>query len=193
MSLPLTKATYQARAIGCGFGTAQSGNHQIAVQLEIIEDSAELANNGERIAWLGHFTDKTTDRTVESLQHLGWKGDDLGELEELDAEACARLLPDVVEIVCEPEEYEGTWRLRVKWINKVGGGRFAFKEPLTGSALKAFAAQMRGTIRNAQQGGGAPRKTTAPAAAPARNGGGSGYRSTAPHPNAPGNDDDIPF
>jgi hypothetical protein len=190
MSLPMQKATYQARAIGSGFGSSSNGNTQIAVQLEVIAPDQEDPVNGERIAWIGHFTDKTTDRTIESLQHLGWKGDDLAELEDENGERALTLFPDTVEIVCEPEEYDGNWRLRVKWINKPGGSRFTFKEPLTGQALKSFAAQMKGTIRNAQQGGVRKPSSAPPQQLRGYSNSGGGSR----HPNAPGNgNDDIPF
>ncbi len=177
MSLPMSKATYRARAISAGFGTSSKGNNQIGVQCEIV-DHEEFA--GETITWLGHFTEKTTARTVESLQHFGWQGDDLSELEDLDAARAAAILPEIVEIVVDPEQYEGEWQLKVKWVNKPGAGRFSFKEPLTGSGLKAFAAQMKGTIRGAK-------------AAPRQSNGSGGSRPQQPHPNAPGNKDDIPF
>lgn len=179
MSLPMQKATYRARAIGAGFGTSSKGNTQIAIQCEVVEH--DLA--GETIAWLGHFTEKTADRTIESLQHFGWKGDDLSELEDLDADRAATLLPEIVEIVVDPEQYEGEWQLKVKWVNRPGAGRFSFKEPLTGAGLKAFAAQMKGAIRGARGAQAAQRP----------NGGGSAKPQQTRHPNAPGGTDDIPF
>ncbi len=179
MSLPLQDATYRARAVrSAGFGKSAKGNTQLAIELEIVDSEAL---EGERISWVGHFTDKTAARTIESLQHMGWQGDDLSEL----AEGCdaAALLPEVVEIVCAPEEYEGDWQLKVKWVNKPGAGRFAFKEPVQGNDLKAFAAQMKATVRSVRGGAGRP------AAKPT-----NGARPAAPqHPNAPGFDDDSPF
>lgn len=181
MSLPMQKAKYIVRAVAVAFGVSSKGNYQIAVTGEVAD--GELM--GDVITWIGHFTERTQERTIESLQHFGWKGDDLSELENLDEEACARLLPDHVEYVCEPDTYEGETTLKVKWVNRPGAGRFAFKDKLEGSQLKAFAAQMKGAIRGAQQGGGSP-----------RNGGGT-QRSlpNAAHPNAPGSslDDDLPF
>ena len=109
MTLPIQKATYCARAIACGFGVAKSGTHQIAVTCEIIDVDSEGVEHGtgEEITWIGSFTDKTTARTIESLGHLGWLGDDLSELANLDAAGCANLLRESVDLVCEPEEYEG--------------------------------------------------------------------------------------
>lgn len=180
MSLPMQKAKYNAKAVASSFGTSSKGNTQIAVTVEVVEHP-DLA--GSEITWLGHFTEKTTDRTIESLQHMGWQGDDLSELDQLDEAACAKLLPDTIEIVVAPEEYDGDVNLKVQWVNKPGAGRFSFKEPLTGQGLKAFASQMRGTIRGAKAGGQQTRRT-------------SNGSSKPTHPNAPGadmDDQDIPF
>ena len=185
MSLPMQEITVRARAAGVSFGVSSKGNYQIAVQCVVVDDEQY---NGESIAWIGHFTEKTQARTIESLQYLGFAGDDLSELEDADEERCAALLPNVVELVCAPEEYDGQWTLKVKWVNRPGAGRFSFKDKLEGSALKAFAAQMKGSLKNAR-GGSRPSKPN-----------GNGQRQTQPHPNAPGSgyggtppDDDIPF
>jgi len=184
--LPQTKATYVARA--CGAATfsepTASGNFQIAVPMEVTQGE----HAGERIAWIATFhttIDKKgkngIDRIIESLQAMGWRGDELMELAEIDDARAMQLMPDEVEIVCDLDEYNGEWKLKVKWVNKPGAGRFAFKETLSGSGLKAFSAQMRNTIRNAQgaQRAQQPRATQ------------------QPHPNAPGfgpkDDSDIPF
>lgn len=179
MSLPETKGRYLARAVQCWFIEAKSNNYQVAITCEVTDGDY----GGERIAWTGTFAPgKATEIAMKALKEaFGWQGDDLSELADLDSEGCARLLPNVVEIVCDMEEYEGEYRLKVKWANPPGGGKFG--TPLSGDKLKAFAAQMRGTIRGAS---GSQRSTqTKPPA-----------RKPAAHPNAPGNggpDDDIPF
>lgn len=166
-----------------------------AVTLEVV-DHPEF--EGAETTWIGHFTDKTADRSIESLQNMGWKGDDLSELADLDAAACVRLLPDTVQIVMSVEQYEGETQLKVLWVNKPGAGAFAFKKPLAGSDLKAFAAQMRGTVRSVRDAGG-QRRQAAPAgqsssSRPAHSGGSNGSGGGRPqHPNEPGFDDDLPF
>ena len=189
MSLPMTKAYYDAQAFSVTFGTVEStGNQQIAVGFEIVHD-ADFA--GETITWIGFFTDKTVERTIESLLHMGWQGEDPTELADLDRDAIRAALPEVVSLTCEPDEYNGEYTLKVRWVNKPGGGRFAFKEPLQGNALKAFGAQLRNTVRSVRASGGAPRQR---AAAVAANGGARPSGGGAqPHPNAPGNRNDIPF
>lgn len=198
MSLPLfdTAVTFRARAVSNGFGLSSKDTQQIAAVMEIVDDENYA---GETITWIGHFSDKTAARTIESLQHMGWKGDDLSELEDLDRAACAEKLPDVIEIVVEQEEVPpnddgtgGGWRNRVRWVNRPGGGRFAFKKPLVGADLKAFAAQMRATVKGVRGAGGAPRQS-APSGGGNNSRPSSGGYGNSPHPNAPGNDSDIPF
>lgn len=180
MALPLEKLTLRAKAINAGFGITEAKGDKppsrfAAIGFEIVDDETY---NGETITALMYFTEKTSARTIESIQHMGFQGDDLSLLEDIGPEKCAELLPSVVEIVCEPEEYDGNWTLKVRWVNRVGAGRFKAKQPLVGAELKAFAAQMKGALRNAR--GGAPKQN------------GSAPKTT-PHPNAPGSTDDIPF
>lgn len=197
--LPMDKARYRAHAVAVAFGLSSKGNTQIAVTFEIV-DHAELA--GETIAWIGHFTDATSARTIESLIYCGWQGDDLAELGSLDEAGVRAAMPDAVDLVCEPEEYEGAWHLRVQWVNRAGG-RFAFKEKVEGNDLRAFAAQMRSNVQSVRASSGAPRQrqAAAPTSTQQRqttsqqswSGGQRNGGARQPHPNAPGNNDDIPF
>lgn len=182
MTLPMTKGYYAARASSAPitFGRSGNGNTQIAVEFEICEEGYA----GEVITWIGHFTDGTAARTVESLQIAGWQGDDISEL---DGQPGATAMPDEVSLTCEGEEYNGEYKLKVQWVNRPGGGRFKFKEQITGNDLKAFGAQLRATVKSVRASGGAP-KQPRQQSAPANSG---GYSR---HPNAPGNgNDDIPF
>lgn len=183
MSLPDVKAKYLARAIGCSFGESKNGNYQIAIQCEVSDGEY----TGEHIAWIGTFAPgKATDIAIRALKEaFGWKGDDLSELADLDAEHAAQTLPDAVELDCDMEEWEGEWKLKAKWANRPGGGRFAFKEPLAGEKLKAFAAQMRGTIR----GMGGTQRANGPRSAPPGRANRPGDRDNIPPPA----DDDLPF
>lgn len=175
--LPLEKATYHAKAIATCFDVSpEKGTKCIAINFEIVDDEHY---NGERTpAWKGWFAGKSTERVIESLQHLGFASDDLSLLEECDQAQCAELLPNVVEIVCEPEQNAetGKWYLRVQWVNRLGAGKFVAANQLKGGDLKAFAAQMKGAMRNA-------RGPSKPA-----NGGSAGQG----YSNAPGNKDEAP-
>lgn len=113
---------------------------------------------GERARYEGYFTDKTSKRTIESLQTCGWEGSDLsefsdGELHGLDA--------NEVEFVIENESYEiqvedeqtGEVRTeersaaRIQWINRPGsGGRLSVENAMKPEAAKAFGEKMRGLV-----------------------------------------------
>lgn len=170
MSNELQTGTFRIRAVpgSQDFGVSNNGNEQVAVAIEFLDGP----NKGRRAVWYGSFTEKTEDRTLESLRYLGWSNDELFNMQGLgEAEA---------EAVLEEEEgQDGKMRIRVKWINRVRGP--AFKNRLEGGDLASFSQRMKGkAVANRQklEGGGFK-------AAPL----GNGSRNEAP----PHSDDDIPF
>lgn len=137
--LPLQKAYYRAKAKSWDLGQAETGTDQVAIEFEVVEGDFR----GSRITWYGFFTDKTEERTLESLRICGWTGTDLSNLTGLDA--------NVVEIVCEPEDGkadpetgEVKSRLRVRWVNRAGG--IAMKTRLGDDQKKVLAARMKARI-----------------------------------------------
>lgn len=141
--IPIGK--YKARGVEAALGMTKSGNEQIAVLVEITHGDYA----GDQLTWYGHFTDKTTERTFESLRALGWEGDDLMDLRGIGS--------NEVTIVIEHEEgNDGRVRARVKWINS-GGGGLAMKERLDEGSARAFAARMKGAaIASRSKGGPKP-------------------------------------
>lgn len=190
MTLPLEKSYYAARATSTpiAFGMSNNNNTEIAVEFEILED----AFAGETITWVGHFTDKTAERTIESLQIAGWQGDDLSDLA---GQPGSQMLPAEVSLTVEGEEYDGQWRPKVQWVNRPGGGKFKFKNEISGADLKAFSAQMRNTVKAVRAAGGAPRKPSGSGGGSSRNSGYSGRANSPRDRNdiPPPSDNDIPF
>lgn len=165
--LPLVIAKYRARCAGAPTWeqNKNSGNWQVAIPFEVSQGE----HTGETITWIGIMHDTadkngTTghERVIQSLQYMGWQGDDISELAELGDDRAKEVMPEEVELSCAPDTYEGKTRLKVQWVNKAGAGRFAFKEPATKNDLRSFAAQMKSTVKAARAavGGGAPRATT---------------------------------
>lgn len=192
-TLPMQKAYYNARATSAPiiFGDAKNGNIQIAIEFAIEDENYP----GEALPWVGHFTDKTAARTIESLMHAGWTGEDVAELKGVPA---AQVLPDLVQLAVEPEQITegdraGEWVLKVQWVNRSGAGRFAFKTETDAGKLRAMSAQLRATVKSVRASGGAPRKPASGGGQVALACGHGSSRSNDPHPNAPGNGDDIPF
>lgn len=149
----LDRGTYKARAYDAALGVSSKGTEQIAVAFRVTEGDYA----GQSITYYGFFSEKTVDRTLESLRHMGWTGDDLTSLDGIDA--------NEVEIVVDHEEdQQGEMRARVRWVNKPGSG-LAMKERMSPQAAKAFAAKMKAkAIKSRANGGAQPQRTTQQAA-----------------------------
>lgn len=145
---------YTARAVGAALGFTSKGREQIAAQFEITE--GEFA--GRTLTWYSYFTPDTTERTLESLRHCGWKGDDLSKFSvgENEGPACPDGFGSTdVELVVEEKEYEGKVGLNVRWVNRLGAG-LALKSKMDKSQAAVFAAKMKGAAVASRQRMGAP-------------------------------------
>lgn len=111
------------------FNHAKTGTPQIVVTFKI----AGGPFDGDRVTWFGSFSERASDRTLESLRYAGWTGDDLSAIEAL---------PTEVELEIELEEYEGRYTNKVQWVNKAG--RVKVQNAMSDDQLRAFAATMRG-------------------------------------------------
>lgn len=145
----IARGTYTARAGSFEFGVTAKDSDFVSVEFEIRGGPAHV---GERIGWRGYFTEKTTDRTLESLKHAGWDGRDVMLLQGLGSRDC--------QIVVDHEEYDGKTYARVQWVNAHGGGGLGPGQQMDEARKRAFAARMRRFTGGAPAG--AP---TAPAAA----------------------------
>lgn len=167
------KGTFKAKALGWGLGLSNSGTEQVAITFGIVGGPHE----GQTLTWYGSFSDQAIERTFESLRHCGWSGDNLAALTGLDA--------NEVEIVVDEEVYEGKARTKVKWVNRPRGP--ALKHQLSGPALDAFAARMRGAaLAHKLKYGDQP----APRAAGQRAANGEDYGE---YGSPPPSDDDLNF
>jgi hypothetical protein len=112
---------YLARGLSALLSETKAGKPQAAAVIQIIEDGPYA---GTQMPWFGqlgdHVEEKTRIRTIESLRHLGWTGDDLSE----------NPLPGIgetdVTVVVEHDTYNGVTRAKITWVNKPGA---AFAKP----------------------------------------------------------------
>jgi hypothetical protein len=170
-----TAGKYKARATEVMLGTSRNkGTPFVGVRF-IVTDGP---NKGDAVRWEGYFTTDTAERTLESLQHCGWTGDD----PSVFANGLNGLDKNEVELVVEMQPYQGTdpekagnEYPKVRWVNRVGsgGGKF-IGEAMDVVQAAAFGKQFRGLAMALKAKNGA-----APAAKP------------APMPSLDG--DDIPF
>lgn len=138
---------YLARGVVALLSETRAGQPQAAATIVILEEGPW---SNTQMAWFGplgdHVEEKHRIRTIESLRHLGWTGDDLSE----------NPLPGIgtldVSVEVKHEEYQGVVRAKVAWINKPGA---SFAKPLEVNKAKAFAAQMKGLVAKVKAGAGA--------------------------------------
>ena len=181
----MAKRYYTARAVEAELGFASTGTEQVAILFEVAE-------TGQQLTWYGYFTEKSEARTIESLRHAGWLGDDLADLSTVGSQEC--------QIVIDDETYQGQTREKVIFVNALGsgggGGGIALKTVMTPEEKRAFATRMKGTVIAGNGGkASAPAARTAPAPRPAaRPAPVQRPAAAAPSEGAPdGGAGDIPF
>jgi hypothetical protein len=145
MSSLIPEGTYTACAVAADvqWGHTSGGKEQIVVPFRILDGEAR----GRVITWFGFFTDKTWERTMQSLRYAGWTGDDVANLGDL---------PNQVEIVIGHEEYDGKTRAKIQWVNQIGGGKIQLNNPMADGALRKFAAAMRSRAKGVNEVAGVP-------------------------------------
>lgn len=170
--------------LACQFGrSGQKKTPQVCVTFEVLRGPEA----GQRISWFGYFTDKTADRTLESLRICGFVGEDMDRFWEQRPE-------NEVQIIVEHEEFDGKTRAKVQWINNPGGGGVRLSDPMNQADARKFAAQFKSKLKSmpAVKGTKAEREPPGPAAEP-------DDRGDVPPDDSdfgrsrPASDDDIPF
>lgn len=150
----LQPGKYQAKPIDAQLATAKTGTEQVGVKFELLDPYAL----GETVVWYGYFTDKTWQRSIESLRYCGWKGDDLSDLTSIYHEDNK----STVELVIEHEVgNDGQTRARVKWVNRGGGATVT--NPMNNNEAKSFAARMKAKVATVNAAMGGAGKAAAPA------------------------------
>jgi hypothetical protein len=144
----IESGTYEARPVTAALGMTKGDKPCVGVEFELVE-------TGSHITWYGYFTDKTQERTIESLRFCGWTGTDLDNLSEIGTKEKL-----TVQLVIEQEEYEGKVRAKVQWVNR--GGGLQLNKPLAGTEARAFAARMKGAVLAYDQQKGSTKQATAP-------------------------------
>ena len=153
--MTLEIGTHRAKAVhgNAALGFTKNGKEQVAVLLRFIGGP----NDGQHVTWYGYFTEKTEERTLESLRYMGWTGDDISDLSTVgDSDA-----PEV-DVVLEDEQDEdtGETRVRVRWINRIAG--LAMKERMNEAQAKMFAARIKGRVLAMNKKSGQPKNTGSP-------------------------------
>lgn len=160
--------TYKARATQVLLTQSKTkGTPGIQVNFQIQDEDFA----GESIRWDGWLTEKTAERTFESLRYCGWHGDDISVFAgEGVLDGCDMNDVEIV-VKMEPydgpnEEYQGKSFPRVQWVNKSGGRGLNVENAMAKPAAIAFAEKMKGLAvksRGAAPAAAAPAPTGKPA------------------------------
>ena len=120
------------------FGRASTGTRQMLMQFELIDDGE---HKGKRLPWIGFFTNASWERTVESLRHCGFQGNDLDRLNEQN-------LDQVVSVKVEHETSQSNGRVyvRIAFVNAAGSGSVKLSNPMSRGELRDFSAMMKNRI-----------------------------------------------
>jgi hypothetical protein len=148
----LAEGKYRARAVEWSQVTEneRTGNEEIRTLFQITEEGPD---SGSNITWRGYFTEGTAERTIESLRYMGWTGNDITDIQGLDA--------NEVQLVIKHEEYEGKPQAKVAWVNRLA--QVYMGQPMSADKKKAFAARMKGLVVASAQGTRSSPNPTAPA------------------------------
>ena len=151
--------TVTGTVVSSGLGVASTGTEQIAVLFEYVKDGEP-----RRITWYGSFTEKGMEWADKGLAAIGWdpvantyaynilNGDDPATNPIIGKKAKLVLDYDM--------DLDGNDRLKVKFVNSLGGG-LGLKERMSAEDAQGFAARMRA------RAGGAPVSAPKPKPAPA--------------------------
>lgn len=133
------KARKRADGTWAQYGERDNGNLELILEMGINDV-------GVRSIAL-YINDKTLEFTVERLRALGWKGDDISNLDGIG--------DNEVDVEVSVEEYQG--KQRNKYNIMTGAGRFSVQKPVDPKMFNAKFAALRGAMGSGgSAGGGAP-------------------------------------
>jgi len=120
--------------------------------VNVMFDLLDGPNKGEQITAYLYLSDKTEQRTCESLLHCGWTGKDFKTLPGFGTKD--------VYLVIEYDSYEGKMHAKVKWVNS--GKRTAGvkdEDRMQDAEIKGFASRMETLAKGALDGTPKPPKS----------------------------------
>jgi len=140
--------TYPGTATGSALGKAGTGNEQLGVSFDVhLEDPDTGQPCSVPMMWFGHFSEKSLGITDKALSAMGF---DMGarDIAELNPEdpGTSPIVGAEVNLVLEQEEgQDGNPKLKIRWVNRRGGG-IQMKERLGATEAAAFGANLRKRI-----------------------------------------------
>lgn len=170
--MAFTAGRHRVRVTATALAETKNGTGQIVVGFE--------DNEGNSISAYLFTSDKAWEYTAEKLKVLGWDPVANGyRFEDLNLDP-SPIAGNEVDIVTEEEQFEGKWRMKVKWINAPGLG----VERMQPAQASSFAETLRARLL---------RGATATAGTPRGNYSRRGNGSPRYPDSVPPTDEDVPF
>jgi hypothetical protein len=139
----IAEGWYSGRAVATGIGYTEGGTPQIAILLRVADDDPNEA--GRTIQAYLYLTDAAQENTLEALRLMGFKSDDISDLDgHIDAEL---VLPNDIRFPVSHEEYGGKLRAKVGKICKMSASTVALKNKLEGNEAKQFGLRFRSVCK----------------------------------------------
>lgn len=142
--MAIVNGTYRARASGeVVLGESSiKGTPYIKLCFEI----ASGPNAGGRARWTAYFSERTRERTIQSMQYCGWEGDDVGEFVDGKLHGLDR---NEVDIVVELESWTGKdgeprTTPKVRWVNRTSA--INRKGAMDTASAQSFGNSLRGLV-----------------------------------------------
>ena len=137
-------------------GESKNGTRFIRVPVTI---ETEGAQRGKTIDWYGYLTDRTQERTVETLENcfgVNWNWENIN------------FAGKEVEVVVEQDDYNGKVSFKAKWLNnpnfdRTNGGKSPEEVEAEKAEAKAKAAEIAKELAASM-----PRRAGSPVAAPTK-------------------------
>lgn len=153
MSLSIGKHQCKVLApVNGWFGEAGAENKPyVRIPLEITAGECK----GQKVTYQGWMTPAAIDNTEKRLKEVfDWDGN----WEDLSGLNTGPWVGKECEIDCQEEEYNGKTEVRIKWLNRVGGGAKMMTQERTASFLQQLSKRNQPA---AQPSRGLPRMSTA--------------------------------
>lgn len=106
----INEGVYTGKAVNSDIRISGKGTEWIEVDFEVTDEDGK----DHTVAWRGFLTDKTIDRTIESMRLCGWHGDDIADAMK------DGLGIRSVDLVIQHEEYKGKITPRIAFVNSAG-------------------------------------------------------------------------
>ena len=147
------------KVISSGLGQATTGTEQVCVLFEYRHPEGDTRT----INWYGYFSsDKSTEIADEALTNLGWNPAENTYAYNLLNGDDSPLIGKTAQLVLDYEDNrDGQERLKVKFVNR-GGGGLGLKERMSPEDAAAFAARRRAMAGGAPVASARPKPVAAP-------------------------------